>query len=88
VQQGIQHAKLPIGDFIKMSSRHVLTVNQVLEIMLRWLDFRDWQKAFMEIIPKRKLPQLQKQEGNEEEDSENDETIVSNLADDATGNQG
>jgi hypothetical protein len=45
-----------------MSSRHVLTVNQVLEIMLRWLDVQDWENAFMEIIPKRKLPKLQYQE--------------------------
>jgi len=42
-----------------MSSRHVLTVNQVLEIMLRWLESRDWEKALISVIPKRKLPELQ-----------------------------
>jgi len=41
-----------------MAARHVLTVNQVLEIILRWLECRDWEKAFMDVIPKRKLPQL------------------------------
>jgi tRNA (guanine9-N1)-methyltransferase len=41
-----------------MATRHVLTVNQVLEIMLRWLEVRDWEKAFLSVIPKRKLPEL------------------------------
>jgi hypothetical protein len=34
-------------------------VNQVLEIMLRWLENHDWEKAFMQVIPKRKLPEGQ-----------------------------
>jgi len=59
VKQGIQHGRLPIGDYIKMAARHVLTVNQVLEIMLRWLETSDWEKAFMAIIPQRKLPEGQ-----------------------------
>lgn len=42
-----------------MATRHVLTVNQVLEIMLRWLEIRDWEKAFLNVIPKRKLPEMQ-----------------------------
>lgn len=40
-----------------MATRHVLTVNQVLEIMLRWLEIGDWEKAFLSVIPKRKLPE-------------------------------
>ena len=55
MKQGIRHGRLPIGDYIKMASRHVLTVNQVLEIMLRWLEIKDWEKAFLSVIPKRKL---------------------------------
>lgn len=55
VGQGIQTAKLPIGDYVKMASRFVLTTNQVVEIMIRWLECKDWEKAFMEVIPQRKM---------------------------------
>lgn len=63
MKEGIKHGRLPIGDYIKMASRHVLTVNQVLEIMLRWLEVKDWERAFLSVIPKRKL-----QEGQENKD--------------------
>lgn len=74
VKQGIKTARLPIGNYLQMASRKVLTVNQgelihcihslqlniyhiilVCEIMLKWLELEDWQQAFMETIPGRKL---------------------------------
>ncbi|KAF2650744.1 hypothetical protein K491DRAFT_608249 [Lophiostoma macrostomum CBS 122681] len=54
VNRGIKTAKLPIGEFLQMKSRQVLVTNHVLEIMLKWMEFGDWGKAFMEVIPKRK----------------------------------
>jgi tRNA (guanine9-N1)-methyltransferase len=41
-----------------MASRHVLTTNQVIEIMLKYLETQDWEKAFMSEIPQRKMPLL------------------------------
>jgi len=58
MDKGVKTAKLPIGEYFQMSSRHVLATNHVLEIMLKWLEFGDWGKAFMEIIPKRKGGEL------------------------------
>ncbi|RKP34232.1 guanine-1-methyltransferase-domain-containing protein, partial [Dimargaris cristalligena] len=53
-EQGIATARLPIGDFLKMASRKVLTVNQVMEIILKYLETQDWAEAMMQFIPQRK----------------------------------
>jgi tRNA (guanine9-N1)-methyltransferase len=52
---GIQHAHLPISEYIQMASRRVLTVNQVIEIMLKYVEYKDWKRAFLECIPQRKI---------------------------------
>ncbi|CAN8267082.1 unnamed protein product [Cochlearia groenlandica] len=53
-EQGIKTAKLPIGEYMKMSSSQVLTVNQVLEILVKFLETRDWKTSFFAVIPQRK----------------------------------
>ncbi|KAM9237367.1 tRNA methyltransferase 10 homolog A isoform 2-T3 [Dugong dugon] len=51
---GIEHAQLPLGNFVKMNSRKVLAVNHVFEIILEYLETRDWREAFFTILPQRK----------------------------------
>ncbi|KAG8218491.1 guanine-1-methyltransferase-domain-containing protein [Butyriboletus roseoflavus] len=51
----IRHARLPIGRYISLATRKVLTVNQVFEILLKWIDTRNWEEAFWAVIPKRKF---------------------------------
>ncbi|KAF8449715.1 guanine-1-methyltransferase-domain-containing protein [Terfezia claveryi] len=72
-EQGIKTAKLPIGDYIRMASRVVLTTNQVVEIMLKWLECRDWQEAFLQVIPQRKAPEARNEADTNTKAGEGDE---------------
>ncbi|KAI1088602.1 guanine-1-methyltransferase-domain-containing protein [Rostrohypoxylon terebratum] len=65
-EKNVRTAKLPIGDFMVMQSRHVLATNHVLEIMLQWLETGDWGKAFMKVIPTRKGGKLKEDENKSE----------------------
>jgi tRNA (guanine9-N1)-methyltransferase len=58
LEKGIPTAKLPIGQYMEMQSRTVLTINHVVEIMLKWLEEGDWGNAFLKVIPKRKEAKL------------------------------
>ncbi|QKX57388.1 uncharacterized protein TRUGW13939_04500 [Talaromyces rugulosus] len=63
---GIRTAKLPIGEHLRMASRHVLATNHVVEIMLKWLELGDWGQAFMQVIPQRKGVSLKTAESEHE----------------------
>lgn len=62
----IRTAKLPIGEYLRMASRHVLATNHVVEIMLKWLELGDWGQAFMQVIPQRKGVALKTAESEHE----------------------
>ena len=54
-EMGLAHARLPIGEFIQMSSRKVLTINHVFEIMGEYVNNSgDWKSAFLSVVPERK----------------------------------
>lgn len=53
-EQGIKTARLPIGTYLNMSRSQVLTVNQVVQILLKFLETRDWKDSFFQVIPHRK----------------------------------
>ncbi|KLU85059.1 tRNA (guanine-N(1)-)-methyltransferase [Magnaporthiopsis poae ATCC 64411] len=53
-ERGVRTARLPIGEYVVMASRKVLTTNQVVDIMVKWLEHGDWKVAFQQAIPKRK----------------------------------
>ncbi|KAK3985917.1 guanine-1-methyltransferase-domain-containing protein [Cladorrhinum sp. PSN332] len=80
VEHKVRHAKLPIGEFMRMQSRFVLTTNQVVEIMAKWLQCGDWAQAFLEVIPKRKGGVLKGEEGEDDGDEEINEGSVKDEA--------
>ncbi|KAI0650828.1 guanine-1-methyltransferase-domain-containing protein [Trametes meyenii] len=52
----IRSARLPIGTYLsELRTRKVLTVNQTFEILLKWVETRDWEQALYSVIPKRKF---------------------------------
>ena len=68
LDHGIQTARLPIGTYMTMMSRFVLTTNHVNEIMLKWLSNGDWRQSLSEVMPKRKQGVLKGRDGGEGDD--------------------
>ncbi|KAI5119595.1 hypothetical protein M0805_005765 [Coniferiporia weirii] len=58
VGSGLRTARLPIGKYLaEMTTRKVLTVNQVFEILVHWTESRNWEEAMYSVMPKRKFVQ-------------------------------
>ncbi|KAH8668717.1 guanine-1-methyltransferase-domain-containing protein [Xylariales sp. PMI_506] len=75
-EKNVRTAKLPIGEYMILQDRHVLTTNQVVEIMLRWLELGDWGAAFMKVIPMRKGGKLREEaDGSEAAPDEGEQSI-------------
>ena len=56
IEHSIHMERLPIPEFIEMEGRHVLTVNQVADILIRVINGESWGDAFCHVIPARKKP--------------------------------
>ncbi|GAM26265.1 hypothetical protein SAMD00019534_094400 [Acytostelium subglobosum LB1] len=65
--QGIATARLPISEYITLSSRKVLTVNHA------YTQNGDWKQSFEQIIPARKISDDPDNEGEDEDYNEEDE---------------
>jgi len=55
-ESGVRAAQLPIGRYLShLPTRKVLTVNQVFEILVKWVETRDWEQSLYAVIPRRKF---------------------------------
>ncbi|KAI0122715.1 guanine-1-methyltransferase-domain-containing protein [Daldinia grandis] len=71
----VRTAKLPIGQYMVMQSRHILATNHVMEIILQWLETGDWGTAFMSVIPMRKGGKLKEDENASDAGHEESEVV-------------
>jgi tRNA (guanine9-N1)-methyltransferase len=77
--QSVRTARLPIGIYLKeLPTRKVLTVNQVLDILLNWVEHRDWKKALFDVIPQRKFEVVSKKARRGKKRIQDDEEKESN----------
>lgn len=58
----------------ELKTRKVLTVNQTFDILLKWVETRDWEQALYAVVPKRKFEK--DEEGIKAEDSDVEKVVV------------
>ena len=67
---GIETAKLPISQHLKLFSTNVLTTNHVFEILLKYRENNNnWKEALVDVLPKRKdMKEIDDEKANEKEE--------------------
>lgn len=73
VALGIETARLPIGDYVQLAASPVMCTNHVVDLLLSYLDTKDWKKAFETAVPTRKRARGEGGDGEEEEEEEGEE---------------
>ncbi|RXW25397.1 hypothetical protein EST38_g457 [Candolleomyces aberdarensis] len=98
-EHGVRTAKLPIGRYLaSLPTRKVLTVNQCFEILVKWVETKDWEEALYAVIPKRKFQAGDKTQSDDlpvvaggylvDERREGEDRLDEGLKDGALGPQG
>ncbi|QLQ80264.1 hypothetical protein HG537_0D02650 [Torulaspora globosa] len=72
---GIPTRRLPIGEYINLAGRKVLTTTHVIQLMLKYFDNRDWKEALEYVLPPRKLDRSDNDQ--DDDDSEHNKTETS-----------
>ncbi|KAH6559942.1 hypothetical protein BASA62_000096 [Batrachochytrium salamandrivorans] len=86
LRSGASHARFPLDSHIDMASRKVLTINHVVDILVRYANSGDWKDAFLNVLPQRKgakskssltgsVQDSDLDQNDDENDDENDEDV-------------
>ncbi|BBH00621.1 hypothetical protein Prudu_010657 [Prunus dulcis] len=62
---GHSNGKASHSNYLNMSSSQVLTVNQVIEILLKFLETKNWKDSFFQVIPQRKRCQADSEQSQQ-----------------------
>lgn len=78
---GLKVARLPIGKYIQVNGRHVLATSHVYELACKWFENgHDWESAFNEVLPPRKIKgKLTKDQSPESKSSDADDEESANV---------
>ncbi|XP_077292398.1 tRNA methyltransferase 10 homolog A [Arctopsyche grandis] len=78
VEQGIQHGRLPLDDYLNMKTRKVLTIDHVFEILLRITEGVPWTETLMRVVPMRKGASVSAEKTNTDDSKYSDSCEESN----------
>lgn len=74
--QGLRTARLPLSEYVDLHGHTpVLTVNIVVEILMKWQETKCWKTSFESCLPKRKEV-LKEHEKNDDKNKEEEEIKV------------
>lgn len=71
-KEGVQHARLPLGEYVEMNRRKVLSILHVFEIVGGVAQNKPWSEVIMEVLPPRTEARL-KNHSSDDEDSSDEE---------------
>lgn len=61
----------------------MLTVNQTFEILLKWVETRDWEQALWAVVPKRKFSEGRTRRGGKKVGGDDSEDVAEGENDEA-----
>lgn len=87
-EQGVRHARLPIGNCLVMKTRQVLTIDQVFAILLKVSRGKSWTDALLEAIPQRKGAKARDSAATSSSDEECEDTRGDTFDDESSNQEG